>query len=40
VAANCRLTGGSWYSPYDDAYFTAARALDIDIDHLVPLAAA
>ncbi|WP_405467579.1 HNH endonuclease family protein [Streptomyces canus] len=36
--ASCRLTGGSWYSPYDDTYFTAARALDID--HLVPLAEA
>ena len=36
--ANCRLTGGSWYSPYDDTYFTAARALDID--HMVPLAEA
>ncbi|WP_329266550.1 HNH endonuclease family protein [Streptomyces sp. NBC_01451] len=34
--ANCVLTGGSWYSPYDDTYFTQARALDID--HLVPLA--
>ncbi|MFM9584245.1 HNH endonuclease family protein [Streptomyces caniscabiei] len=34
--ANCVLTGGSWYSPYDDTSFTAARALDID--HLVPLA--
>lgn len=32
----CRLTGGSWYSPYDDTYFTAARGLYID--HLVPLA--
>lgn len=36
--ANCALTGGSWYSPYDDIYFTQARALDID--HLVPLAEA
>lgn len=36
--ANCALTGGSWYSPYDDAYFAQARALDID--HLVPLAEA
>ncbi|MFF0095061.1 hypothetical protein ACFYSF_34710 [Streptomyces canus] len=36
--ASCRLTGGSWYSPYDDTYFTAARSLDID--HLVPLAEA
>ncbi|MEH0416116.1 hypothetical protein [Streptomyces sp. B21-083] len=34
--ANCALTGGSWYSPYDDTYFTQASALDID--HLVPLA--
>lgn len=34
--ANCVLTSGSWFSPYDDASFTAARALDID--HLVPLA--
>lgn len=33
---NCTLTGGSWYSPYDDMYFAQARALDID--HLVPLA--
>nr|WP_107056083.1 HNH endonuclease family protein [Streptomyces griseus] len=36
--ANCALVGGSWYSPYDDTYFTQARALDID--HLVPLAEA
>ncbi|MFF7549627.1 DUF1524 domain-containing protein [Streptomyces canus] len=36
--ASCRPTGGSWYSPYDNTYFTAARALDID--HLVPLAEA
>ncbi|MFJ4836337.1 HNH endonuclease family protein [Streptomyces sp. NPDC088747] len=36
--ANCALTGGSWYSPYDDKYFTEARALDVD--HLVPLAEA
>ncbi|MEV7683259.1 HNH endonuclease family protein [Streptomyces sp. NPDC088341] len=32
----CVLSGGRWYSPYDDTYFTEARALDID--HLVPLA--
>ncbi|KUN29237.1 hypothetical protein AQJ23_00105 [Streptomyces antibioticus] len=38
VGANCALTGGSWYSPYDDVYFTVARSLDID--HLVPLAEA
>ncbi|MFM9499868.1 HNH endonuclease family protein [Streptomyces galilaeus] len=36
--ARCLLTGGSWYSPYDDTYFTVARALDID--HMVPLAEA
>ncbi|MFI2041233.1 HNH endonuclease family protein [Streptomyces bottropensis] len=34
--ANCALSGGLWYSPYDDTSFTATRALDID--HLVPLA--
>ncbi len=36
--ANCALTDGSWYSPYDDAYFAQTHALDID--HLVPLAEA
>ncbi|WP_280882381.1 HNH endonuclease family protein [Streptomyces pseudovenezuelae] len=36
--ANCQLNGGSWHSPYDDASFDVARALDID--HLVPLAEA
>ncbi|WP_329265063.1 DUF1524 domain-containing protein [Streptomyces sp. NBC_01478] len=36
--SNCTLTGGQWYSPYDDKYFSDARALDID--HLVPLAEA
>ncbi|WP_405968830.1 HNH endonuclease family protein [Streptomyces sp. NBC_00015] len=34
--ANCTLSGGTWYSRYDDTAFTQARALDID--HLVPLA--
>ncbi|KQX72199.1 HNH endonuclease family protein [Streptomyces sp. Root1310] len=38
VGPNCTLTGGSWYSPYDDQYFDAARKLDVD--HLVPLAEA
>ncbi|MFE9776167.1 hypothetical protein ACFYOV_31825 [Streptomyces sp. NPDC005931] len=28
--AGCALTGGLWYSPYGDTYFTAARGLDID----------
>ncbi|GAA2906403.1 HNH endonuclease family protein [Streptomyces mexicanus] len=36
--ANCALSGGRWYSPYDDRYIDGARALDID--HLVPLAEA
>jgi hypothetical protein len=36
--AGCALTGGEWYSPYDDTYFTDAGKLDID--HLVPLAEA
>ncbi|MFJ4836214.1 HNH endonuclease family protein [Streptomyces sp. NPDC088747] len=35
---NCTLTGGLWYSAYDDAYFDSARKLDVD--HLVPLAEA
>ena len=37
-SAGCHLTGRSWHSPYDDTFFSAARALDID--HLVPLAEA
>ncbi|MCX4673679.1 HNH endonuclease family protein [Streptomyces sp. NBC_01381] len=32
----CTLTGGRWYSPYDDQYVDGPRALDID--HYVPLA--
>ncbi|MEU6417827.1 HNH endonuclease family protein [Streptomyces spiralis] len=35
---NCALTGGQWYSPYDDRYIDGPRGLDID--HLVPLAEA
>ncbi|MFF9212906.1 MULTISPECIES: HNH endonuclease family protein [unclassified Streptomyces] len=34
----CTLTGGEWYSPYDDRYIDGPRGLDID--HLVPLAEA
>jgi len=34
----CAATGGSWYSVYDGATWTAAS--DVDIDHLVPLAEA
>ncbi|MFJ3230051.1 HNH endonuclease family protein [Streptomyces sp. NPDC086787] len=36
--SSCTATSGSWYSPYDDATWTAAS--DVDIDHLVPLAEA
>ncbi|MFI9647768.1 HNH endonuclease family protein [Streptomyces sp. NPDC052040] len=36
--SSCAATGGSWYSPYDGATWTAAS--DLDIDHLVPLAEA
>nr|AOE46832.1 nuclear distribution protein [Streptomyces antibioticus] len=36
--ANCRLSGGRWYSPYDDRYIAGPSGLDID--HLVPLAEA
>ncbi|MFI6567065.1 HNH endonuclease family protein [Streptomyces sp. NPDC050534] len=35
---NCVLSGGRWYSPYDDRYLDGPRGLDID--HLVPLAEA
>ncbi|MGW3956233.1 HNH endonuclease family protein [Streptomyces sp. NPDC004752] len=36
--ANCTLTGGTWYSPYDNQYIDNAKKLDVD--HLVPLAEA
>ncbi|MEU7428596.1 HNH endonuclease family protein [Streptomyces sp. NPDC040750] len=36
--AKCQLTGGEWYSPYDDRYIHGPGGLDID--HLVPLAEA
>ncbi|MCD0444224.1 HNH endonuclease family protein [Glycomyces sp. A-F 0318] len=38
VAEGCTITGGQWYSFYDDAYIDNARSLDID--HMVPLAEA
>ncbi|MEO6084067.1 MAG: HNH endonuclease family protein [Umezawaea sp.] len=38
VNSSCAATSGSWFSPYDGATWTAAS--DIDIDHMVPLAAA
>lgn len=36
--ARCKLSGGQWYSPYDDRYIDGPRGLDID--HLVPPAEA
>ncbi|MGV9314005.1 HNH endonuclease family protein [Streptomyces sp. NPDC003691] len=38
VGARCALTGGEWWSYYDDTTVTSAAALDID--HMVPLAEA
>ncbi|MEU1010990.1 HNH endonuclease family protein [Streptomyces sp. NPDC005890] len=34
----CKLSGGQWYSPYDDRYINGPSGLDID--HMVPLAEA
>lgn len=36
--SSCAATSGSWFSPYDGATWSAAA--DVDIDHVVPLAAA
>ncbi|MET8771111.1 HNH endonuclease family protein [Streptomyces sp. NPDC004658] len=36
--AGCRLSGGAWFSPYDDRFIQGPGGLDID--HLVPLAEA
>lgn len=38
VSATCTITGGAWFSKYDDLTFTDASKLDID--HMVPLAEA
>ncbi|GAB2607038.1 HNH endonuclease family protein [Streptomyces capparidis] len=38
VTGRCTLSGGAWFSWYDDTEVTDARGLDID--HLVPLAEA
>ncbi|MEU3855078.1 HNH endonuclease family protein [Streptomyces sp. NPDC029554] len=38
VGANCALTGGVWFSYYDNVTVTSASGLDID--HMVPLAEA
>jgi hypothetical protein len=35
--ARCVLSGGEWYSPYDDRYIQGPRGLDID--HVVSVAA-
>ncbi|MGW3458584.1 HNH endonuclease family protein [Streptomyces olivaceoviridis] len=35
---SCRLSGGAWFSPYDDRFIQGPSGLDID--HLVPLAEA
>ena len=36
--SSCAATSGRWFSPYDGATWT--QASDVDIDHIVPLAAA
>lgn len=38
VTSPCTLTGGRWYSYYDNVYWTAPA--DLDIDHVVALAEA
>jgi hypothetical protein len=38
VSGSCTLSGGRWYSYYDNAYWTLTS--DLDIDHMVPLAEA
>ncbi|MEV4364626.1 DUF1524 domain-containing protein [Nonomuraea sp. NPDC049625] len=38
IGAGCRLSGGQWYSYYDDQYVDDPAGLDVD--HLVPLAEA
>ena len=38
IGKKCALTGGKWLSPYDGK--STAKATDLDIDHVVPLAEA
>ncbi|MFC4507407.1 MULTISPECIES: HNH endonuclease family protein [Streptomyces] len=38
VGARCALTGGRWWSEYDQVWVTSASSLDVD--HMVPLAEA
>lgn len=36
TTADCKITSGRWYSPYEGKTFNSPK--DIDIDHVVPLA--
>ncbi|MET8860888.1 HNH endonuclease, partial [Streptomyces sp. NPDC004579] len=38
IGAQCALTGGRWWSEYDQVWITSASSLDVD--HMVPLAEA
>lgn len=38
IGSGCSLSGGRWYSYYDNKYYTLTS--DLDIDHMVPLAEA
>lgn len=38
VDKSCKITGGEWYSPYDN--ITVTDASKLDVDHMVPLAEA
>ncbi|MFI2736611.1 HNH endonuclease family protein [Streptomyces sp. NPDC018711] len=38
IGAKCALTGGRWWSEYDQVWITSASSLDVD--HMVPLAEA
>ncbi|WP_319461258.1 HNH endonuclease family protein [Micromonospora sp. RTP1Z1] len=38
IGSGCSLSGGRWYSYYDNAHWTITS--DLDIDHMVPLAEA
>ncbi|MBM0224717.1 HNH endonuclease family protein [Micromonospora sp. ATA51] len=38
IGSGCSLSGGRWYSYYDNAYWTLTS--DLDIDHMAPLAEA
>ncbi|MFF4660621.1 hypothetical protein [Streptomyces sp. NPDC001381] len=41
VGARCALSGGRWFSEYDQVWVTSASSLDVDhVDHVVPLAEA